>query len=51
MADRKKRVPEDQGAHQTNLAEGEPDIIEESIRIHERKKDAQGPRVKKAGGA
>jgi len=32
----------DEGLHQTDLAEGEPETVEESIRIHEKKKDIQG---------
>lgn len=41
-AKKKKPATADQGEHQTNLAEGERDIVDESIRIHERKKDEQG---------
>jgi hypothetical protein len=40
MADEKKDPKS--GEHQTDLAEGEPDTIDESIRIHEKKKDQQG---------
>jgi len=30
------------GGHQSDLAEGEVETVEESIRIHERKADVQG---------
>jgi hypothetical protein len=40
MADDKKDPKH--GQHQDDLAEGEPDTIDESIRIHEEKKDKQG---------
>lgn len=30
------------GEHQTDLAEGEPSTVDESIRIHEKKHDQQG---------
>lgn len=43
-----------QGEHQTDLAEGELDTVEESIRKHEEKGDlavpeAKKPKVRKAG--
>jgi hypothetical protein len=38
MENRKKEKGAD-GQPQTNLAEGEPDIVDESIRIHEEKGD------------
>lgn len=34
---------EDPGAHQTDLAEGELETVEESIRIHEKQQDGQAP--------
>lgn len=37
-----KREPRDVGQHQTDLAEGELDTVEESIAIHEKKHDVQG---------
>jgi hypothetical protein len=44
VADKKKdkTTKVDQGMHQTDLAEGELETVEESIQIHERKKDQQG---------
>jgi hypothetical protein len=44
MAEKKKEKEKtkDQGMHQTDLAEGEPETVDESIKIHERKKDQQG---------
>jgi hypothetical protein len=41
MADETKKQPRS-GEKQTDLAEGEPDTVEESIRIHEKKGDEQG---------
>ena len=41
-AKKNKKAKVDQGERQTNLAEGEPDIVEQSIEIHERKDDEQG---------
>jgi len=35
------------GGKQTNLAEGERDVVEESIRNHERKGDLQSPEEEK----
>jgi hypothetical protein len=46
MADPKKEPKH--GEHQTDLAEGEPETVEESIRQHEQKKDQQGQPAKKA---
>jgi hypothetical protein len=47
MADEPKKQPRS-GEKQTDLAEGEPDTVEESIRIHEKKGDQQGrPATKK----
>ena len=39
--DRDKKDPKS-GQRQTDLAEGEPETVEESIRIHEEKGDEQG---------
>jgi hypothetical protein len=39
MADEKERKS---GEHQTDLAEGEPETVDESIRAHEKKRDQQG---------
>jgi hypothetical protein len=36
------RKDQSQGQKQTDLAEGEPSTVEESIRIHEKKGDQQG---------
>jgi hypothetical protein len=48
MADDNDKKDPKSGQHQTDLAEGEPDTIDESIRIHEEKKDQQGkPQQKK----
>jgi hypothetical protein len=41
MADETKKQPRS-GEKVTDLAEGEPDTVEESIRIHEKKGDEQG---------
>jgi hypothetical protein len=41
------RKDQTQGQKQTDLAEGERDTVEESIRIHEKKKDEQGQPVPK----
>lgn len=43
--DRKQEPLE--GQHQTDLAEGELDTVEESIRKHEEKGDLPGPDTKK----
>jgi hypothetical protein len=42
----KKKPAPLEGERQTDLAEGEPDTIEESIRIHERKESAQAGAAK-----
>lgn len=38
----KQQEKEPSGGVQTNLAEGEEDTVEESLRIHEEKGDEQG---------
>ena len=45
MADNDKN--RDQGQHQTDEAEGERSTVDESIRIHEQKRDQQGQPAKK----
>jgi hypothetical protein len=47
MPDKKEKDQPRSGQKQTDLAEGEPSTIEESIRIHEEKGDEQGRPAKK----
>jgi hypothetical protein len=37
-----RKAQRDMGQHQTDLAEGELETVEESIRIHEKKHDIEG---------
>jgi hypothetical protein len=41
MPNKDKQADKRQGKAQTNLAEGERDTVDESIRIHEKKGDSQ----------
>jgi hypothetical protein len=43
---KKAQIPAGHGEHQTDLAEGERDTVEESIREHEEKGDLEGQKPK-----